>query len=175
MNTDCCNKCYTCNPSSPFFFPPPPSISIFLFAFLCLRLKSSNLNSLQILICSSLPAIHYLLCFSVNSKYWLLWGQLICLFNELPLTYTEQIFQTISISKEQWSSRFFYYIPLLPEGCNKNTGQPNKKKRLNFHLSHQPSEQFSLHVITALKLLINSSRMTAKIPRLLVYCFQEKL
>lgn len=49
------------------------------------------------------------------------------------------------------------------------------KQEKKIHLSHQLSEQFPLHVITTLKFLINSSRMTAKIPRLLVYCFQEKL
>lgn len=49
-------------------------------------------------------------------------------------------------------------------------------KKLNCHFfPHKPHEQFSLHVITALKLLINSSRMTAKNPRLEIYCFQEKL
>lgn len=47
--------------------PPPPFLSS-----LSLRLKPTNLNSPQILICSSLPAIHYLLRCLVNSKYWLL-------------------------------------------------------------------------------------------------------
>lgn len=51
-----------------FPFPPPPPF----LSSLSLRLKPTNLNSPQILICSSLPATHYLLCCLVNSKYWLL-------------------------------------------------------------------------------------------------------
>lgn len=48
-----------------FPFPPPPPF----LSSLSLRLKPTNLNSPQILICSSLPATHYLLCCLVNSKY----------------------------------------------------------------------------------------------------------
>lgn len=70
MNMDATTNVTFTIPPLPFSFSPSsPSISILMFSFLCLRLKSSNLNSLQILICSSLPAIHYLLCCSVNSKY----------------------------------------------------------------------------------------------------------
>lgn len=48
-----------------FLFPPP----LLFLSSLSLRLKPTNLNSPQILICSSLPAIHYLLSCLVNSKY----------------------------------------------------------------------------------------------------------
>lgn len=110
-----------------FLFPLLP-----LFLPLCSLFSASGLSQVIWIQCKYLSVVPYLqfiiycaVHFIVNtdcSK-----GQVMCLFNELPLTDSEQIFQNITISKEQCSSRFFYYIPLLPEVCNKNIVQQEKK------------------------------------------------